>query len=164
MGLLGGDESVEDIILDIRVRTRNAAKEMRDYVKGASNDLVRGLKPAIEENEQAMNQLGNTGQVALGSLLAGGIMKVIGLVTELASKLGQMAFDFISQGVQMNATVQTLMVSLTTMLGSEEAALALMGRMRERAAAIGQDPIALRRRRHQCSGRDSAISTAAGYS
>lgn len=79
------------------------------------------------------------GVAAKFGVLAGAAFKAFDFIVKGLGKAVSLAANFVAQGVEMNATLETLMISFVNITGSEEAAVALMDRLRDISAKTGQN-------------------------
>lgn len=138
---LGGD-SVEDLYMRLIVKHEGAADSIRTFVT-ESKKQIGGISTETDKAQKSFIDLGAVIQTALGVVAGNAVTGLIGLVGNLIAQVPQLIQSFIAGGVQINATMQQMTISLSAMLGSADAATAMINRMREKAAVLGQDPMGM---------------------
>lgn len=127
----------DDYIVTLAAETKAARRNTSDFFRSIADGADASGK-SVEDMEKSFFKMSAAAGAAVGLVL-----KAFDLLVGAAIKAGQAVIqfttNFISQGVQMNATLQTLMISFTNITGSEERAVALLGVLRERAALLGLD-------------------------
>jgi len=116
-----------------QVRARFAG--LRETVGGLSADLEATSAEAGTAGS-ALSGLGIAGGLALT-----GVVVILGAIInkliQVAKEASRAALQFVVGGVEMNASLEIVQLTLSNMIGSEEAALNLITEMRQEAARLG---------------------------
>lgn len=142
MGLFGSDPlgggHLEEVYLELRARTeklRSDLKEGFDEIKNAGEDLQQGPMSSIVGG---IFSIGDAAEVAIGNIAVMAVAKLFEMVNNVVDSVEKLAYNFIADGVQINASLQPMIITFTNLLGNQKAALGFMQKLREEGAAFGQ--------------------------
>lgn len=134
---LGGGGAEDKYITRLIVDTREAHRETKEFFQ----EVLRGARTAsggVQKLEQRMNRMSFIAQKGL-AVLARSWDFLITTIFRAGAALAAFSAAFITQGIRMNATMETLLVSFTNMIGSEEGAIVLLKEIRKQVALVGGD-------------------------
>lgn len=151
MGLsdpLGGGH-LEEVYLELRARTEKLKSDLQGATATVNSAMESVGSAANEANNPIMGivngvfSIGDAAEVAIGNMAVQAVAKLFSIVTQTVDAVASLAYNFLAGGVQINASLQGITVSLEQMFGSEQSAISFIQKLDDEAAAFGETDKAL---------------------
>lgn len=143
MGLGGSNPlgDFEELTVSVKLRADALRQQLASELANTKKEL-EGLSNSASNAEDALNNAGTRGALAFGGII-GAVSGLVVMLGQAAQQAAAFVYNFVAQGVQMNANLQMSQIAFTNMLGSEDKAVAFMQKLRKEAALFGGDQEAI---------------------
>lgn len=145
MGLLGGGDPLggghlEEVYIELRAKADKLRQDLHEGMNGVMQELEEQANASNNPLQSIIGgifSIGDAAEVAIGNLAVTAFTTLISTVEKAIGLVANLVYNFVSSGVQINASLQQMNIAFTTILGSQQAASAFMTKLREEAAAFG---------------------------